>query len=306
MKKILLYITLGILGLTAFSACSDDESYPTPTPLDANSLSYEARPGAIKLKWNIPDNANYEYIRVTYTLPETGKQCLRLASVYSDTLLVDNLLKRYGDIVFNFQPCSKDGKGGETCSLTAQAEAATKTIKLEATNKKYDLNENKVWCDNPETSEGSFAALFDGITGDIGNFFHISWSSPTEFPHYIVVDLGEPSSAFRFMYYGRNQGNRDNPKDVDILVSNEFEDTEAYYANETGTTLIGSLSDLPSTQNASYESPSFTADQPFRYVWLKIKSSTSGSPWVSLAEMAFYKVKKSIYDPETGETTVLE
>ncbi len=306
MKKILLYTMFGMLGLATLSSCSDDDNYPTPTPLDPSSISYEAKPGAIKLKWSIPENANYEYIRVSYTLPESGKQCLRLASVYSNTLLVENLLKRYGEIVYTLQPCSKDGKGGEKCSITAQAGAATTTVKLEATTKKYDLDETKVWCDNPETSEGTFAALFDGVTSDQNNFFHISWSNSTDFPHYIVVDLGESASAFRFSYYGRNHGNKDNPKDIDILVSNEFEDIPAYYENETGTTLVGSVSDLPSEKNASYESPSFTASTPFRYAWLKIKSSTSGSPWIALGELTFYKVKKSIYDPETGETTVLE
>ena len=68
MKKILSYIIMGILGVTVFTACSDDESYPTPTALDASTLSYEAKAGAVKLKWKIPENANYKYIKVTYTL----------------------------------------------------------------------------------------------------------------------------------------------------------------------------------------------------------------------------------------------
>ena len=96
--------------------------------MDASTLSYEAKAGAVKLKWKIPENANYKYIKVTYTLPESGKECLRLASVYSDTILVDNLLKRYGDIVFTLQPCSADGNGGEICSITAQAAAASSLL----------------------------------------------------------------------------------------------------------------------------------------------------------------------------------
>ena len=56
---------MGILGVTVFTACSDDESYPTPTALDASTLSYEAKAGAVKLKWKIPENANYKYIKVT-------------------------------------------------------------------------------------------------------------------------------------------------------------------------------------------------------------------------------------------------
>ena len=82
MKKILSYIIMGILGVTVFTACSDDESYPTPTALDASTLSYEAKAGAVKLKWKIPENANYKYIKVTYTLPESGKECLRHKTMY--------------------------------------------------------------------------------------------------------------------------------------------------------------------------------------------------------------------------------
>lgn len=48
MKKILSYIIMGILGVTAFTACSGDESYPTPTALDASTLSYEAESRSCK------------------------------------------------------------------------------------------------------------------------------------------------------------------------------------------------------------------------------------------------------------------
>lgn len=47
MKKILSYIIMGILGVTVFTACSDDESYPTPTALDASTLSYEDRKSVV-------------------------------------------------------------------------------------------------------------------------------------------------------------------------------------------------------------------------------------------------------------------
>ncbi len=307
MKKNFLYILSGVLGLLLLIGCSDDEKFPPPTPLDANTIVSEAKPGSITLKWAIPEDANYKYIKITYTLPETGKECMRLASVYSDSLVVDNLLKRYGDIEFTLQPCSEDGKGGDTYKIVAQAGAAQKTIKLESTNKPFQMTgKDDAWSDHPETSEGSLPALFDGITDQGGNFFHLSWSQATPFPHYIVFDLKENASAFRFSYYGRNNANRDNPKEMDILVSNDFENTPEYYANETGTRLIASLSGLPDAKNAHYESANLTSETSFRYVWFKIKSATSGQNWVALGEMSVFRTKKSIYDPETGETTVLD
>ena len=80
MKKILLGLC-AILGLINMTGCSSDEKYPMPTTIDQNSLSAEAKAGAIKLKWTVPADSNYYYVKVTYTLPEDGKKCLRLASV---------------------------------------------------------------------------------------------------------------------------------------------------------------------------------------------------------------------------------
>jgi len=128
MKKILLGLCV-ILGLINMIGCSSDEKYPMPTSIDQNSLSAEAKAGAIKLKWTVPADSNYYYVKVTYTLPEDGKKCMRLASVNSDTMLVDNLLHRYGDINFTLQPCNRAGVSfaklqyhgtGTSCSETDQ------------------------------------------------------------------------------------------------------------------------------------------------------------------------------------------
>ena len=85
MKKILLGLCV-ILGLINMIGCSSDEKYPMPTSIDQNSLSAEAKAGAIKLKWTVPADSNYYYVKVTYTLPEDGKKCMRLASVNSDNI----------------------------------------------------------------------------------------------------------------------------------------------------------------------------------------------------------------------------
>jgi uncharacterized lipoprotein len=74
MKKILLGLCV-ILGLINMIGCSSDEKYPMPTSIDQNSLSAEAKAGAIKLKWTVPVDSNYYYVKVTYTLPEDGKKC---------------------------------------------------------------------------------------------------------------------------------------------------------------------------------------------------------------------------------------
>lgn len=301
MKKIIFLALIGICGLMSITSCSNDDKGTVPVSLDQASISYEALPGAVKLKWTIPAGANYKYIKVTYTIPDTQKKCMRLASVYSDTLMVNNLLKRYGNITFTLQTVSEDGGVGNTCTIDAQSLAATKTILFDKTAISVDANH--VWSDDPESSEGPIKNLVNGKTDD---YFHMSWSDSKPFPHYIVFDLGTQVSAISFNYTCRNNNNKDNPKEMDILVSDSFENTATYYTGETGTTKIASLSDLPNTKAASYDSAPIVSSKPFRFVWFKIKSATSGADWVALAEMGVNKVKMSVYDPETGKTTVTE
>ena len=177
MKKILLGLCV-ILGLINMIGCSSDEKYPMPTSIDQNSLSAEAKAGAIKLKWTVPADSNYYYVKVTYTLPEDGKKCMRLASVNSDTMLVDNLLHRYGDINFTLQPCNRAGEASQSCSIMAQALPALKQIKTD--RNPITLSAKQLYTDDQESSEGPIANLVDGRND---TYFHMSWSSPTPFPH---------------------------------------------------------------------------------------------------------------------------
>ena len=154
MKKILLGLCV-ILGLINMIGCSSDEKYPMPTSIDQNSLSAEAKAGAIKLKWTVPADSNYYYVKVTYTLPEDGKKCMRLASVNSDTMLVDNLLHRYGDINFTLQPCNRAGEASQSCSIMAQALPALKQIKTD--RNPITLSAKQLYTDDQESSEGPIA-----------------------------------------------------------------------------------------------------------------------------------------------------
>lgn len=304
MKNIIYVALIALCGMGILSGCSKDES-TVPVSLDQNSLSYEARPGAVKLMWNIPDKADYKYVKITYTLPGSTKEYMKMASVYTDTLLVNNLLQKYGDITFNLQTMSEDGGLGDVCSIKAQAQAATKTTIVEKLDASMTPDKDHLWTDDQESEEGPIANLVNGNTS-ANDYFHMSWSDPKPFPHYIVMDLGAMVNGLQFNYMCRNNNNKDNPKAIDVLVSDNFENNAAYYAAETGTTKIASFTNLPADKAASYSSSGIVSSKPFRYVWFKILSATSGSSWVALSEMSVYKVKVTTYDPETGETTVVE
>ena len=90
-------------------------------------------------------------------------------------------------------------------------------------------------------------------------------------------------------------------------MSKELSGGKPDYVNETGTTKVASLtSGLPTTAKAAYQSDKVQHNEPFRYVWFKILTSVSGNPYIALAELSLKQVTTTIYDPETGLTTVVE
>lgn len=302
MKKIILSIVC-LCAIGSFFSCSNDDNGPAPAPLAANAITYDKVPGAIIIRLNKPAEPTYKYIKVTYQVPGEDKPRLRLASAYADSIKIDNLLARYGEIEYSLQPVSETGATGEVTKITAQAGAALKTV-YETYKDPIEFDINRVWTDDPESSEGPLSALIDGKEN---TFFHMSWSAPKPFPHYIVFDLGQERTALQFRYVCRDNNNKDNPKEIDVLVSNTFENTSDYYTNETGTRKVATFASLPGDKKAVYESArTIKSDTPFRYVWFKIKSSTSNSNWVAMAEWQVFKVREKVFDPELNETTILE
>lgn len=296
MNKIYYYLIAGIFSWLSFTSCSDEENnYPAPTAIEQSSITSKSEPGKVTLYWDVPADSNYYYVQVKYMLPNIADECVRLASVYSDSITIDGLLKRYGDINFTLQPFNKDGKGGEICSIAAKAESAPKEIIITGKTEPIALTAEQLFTDDQETSEGPIANLIDG---DKSTYFHMSWSAPTAFPHYIVVDLKKDIYACTFSYICRNNANKDNPGTMDILVSNTFNGID-YDLSQT--VLLSSLSDLPKDKAASYTSGVIKSDQSFRYLWLKVKSSTSGSNWIALAELSVTEQLTTVYDPETEE-----
>lgn len=307
MKKQLLYLLLGVFGLSGFTACSEsDEDYPAPTSLVQETIKATPDEGKITLTWEIPANANYYYVKVQYTLPESGKLCTKLASVHNNTITIDNLLARFGNIDFTLQPFSKDGKGGEICKVTAKADNAPKTVVLNGKQEAVPLSLNQLAVNSLEVGDGALADLVDG---NKATYYHGSWSNPTPLPQYIVVDLKKEVYAFSFFYACRNNGNKSNPKDMEIWGSNTFPGTlggqsdTGFDTTEADATLLTTLSGLPDTQAAEYTSAPIKGTQSFRYVWFKITAITNGKNFIALSELTITNHKTSTYDPETGETT---
>lgn len=288
-----------ILGLMAtaiaalgLAACNEDEGL-TPVSLDGATLTADQAPGMVVLRWDIPDNADYRYIRVEYNHPEEGP-CMRTASIYSDSIAIDGLLQAYGDIQYTLTTVSEDGTPGTSpCQIAATAGRAERTV-IVTGSAAIDMSTVTGYTDNQESSEGPLANLFDGNTG---SYFHMSWSNPSAWPHYIVVDLGKEVEGVTYTYTCRNHGNCDNPGEIEAYGSNSFTDGN-YDETSYGAELLGTASDLSGAQFASGTSAQYIANEPFRYLWLKILSSTNGSNWVALSELTVTELFTDVDDPE--------
>ena len=292
MKKTIIKVLMAVALVGTVASCSDDDNTIPQVNIEESTVTIDnSQPGKVVFNWTKPENPDYYYIKVEYDDPVKGHRVLN-ASSYADQITIDGLYAKYGELTYSFTAVSKDG--GEKALFTKTAKAGY----VPAVIKDYevgpiDLTAAQLWTDNQESSEGPIANLVDGNNG---TYFHMSWSSPTPWPHYIRVDLGKKVKGVSFWYKGRNNANNDNPKRMTIFASNNAGDTPtAANAWEIGN--LGS-DVLPSGTAPEFISEGLFSEEGFQYLWLQINEAYSGKNWIALAELSVKEMTRSIYDPE--------
>lgn len=304
MKKIFLYACASAWVCFTYIGCQKDDLGPLPVNIDASSLATESREGAVKISWKIPEAANYEYIRVTYQHPGTGKEHRRLASVYADHIVIDNLLKRYGPIAFKLVPVTAQGREGEVCTVTAEALALPKITKIVSQSKKQMIvNPTQIWASNPQNDhEGLVASLVDN---DYNTILHFSWSNPKPFPHYIVMKMPDPARTLSFFLKNRtNADNNNRPKSMNLWVSATFDGT-TFRPADFAAHKVAEFRGMPEGSGTEVVSPEYILPSQTQYVWFEVLEPHGNQQWFSVAEIKLYQYEIEIFDPETGETTRL-
>jgi F5/8 type C domain. len=301
MKKSIL--TLGILSLLSagFQSCKDEVSYPVPESLSSESIKATPGAGKVTISWNdIKNTENIYYVQCTYSITDGDKTTdyKKLASKYSTSMEIDNLLKRYGTIDFTLQTYNRDYVAGEIFSISAQSEAAEKTVVLNGKSRDIELKGSDLYTDDQEETEGPIADLLDGKTG---TYFHASWTAPFDMPHYIVVDLGKEIYGVSFNYTTRNHSGAGNhPKEMNVYVSKTF-DGATYDPSKAE--LLDNLTGLPNGPAASKQSANYMCNDSFRYLWLEVLSTHGNTQYFAMSELSVKELFTSVYDPETGITT---
>ena len=292
MKKTIIKVLMAVALVGTAASCSDDDKTTPRVNIDESTVTVDSKqPGKVVFHWTTPENADFYYIKVAYDDPVKGHRVLN-ASTYADSIMIDGLYAKYGDLTYTFTAVSRDGGEKALFTKTATAgyvPAVIKDFEVGA----IDLTAAQLWTDDQESSEGPIANLVDGNNA---TYFHMSWSAPSPWPHYIRVDLGKKVKGVSFWYKGRNNANNDNPKRMTIFASNNAGDTPTA-ANAWEIGKLGS-DVLPSGTAPEFTSPGFFSDEEFQYLWLQINEAYSGSEWIAMAELSIKEMTRSKYDPE--------
>lgn len=290
--KAIKYIYVALVGMATLASCDSkitDFEYQgflgQPKTIEASAVTSEALPGAIRLNWTVPSDTAYSYMKISYVNPATNETVSKVVSKYTNTLLIENTLKKYGDYTFTFQAFNEKNEAGSLVQVKAQSGLLPATITY-IKNDKINVTADMLSTDNQEPTEGPIKNLVDN---NYNTFFHTRWSSPQKpLPQYIQVDFKEAHQVFMFWYRNRN-GSQVGPENLDIQVSNDGETWES----------VGEiLSGLPSGSGAEYTSNGFDAGKTFTHLRLVVTKTFGDKKYFNLAELAIYDATKQIYDPE--------
>lgn len=290
MKRLFIYSACALLVAFTSSCTENFESFETPenaktgTPSSISAITSEALPGQIMLKWDVPADSNLHLVQISYLDHLTDQKVTKIASIYTDSMLIDNTRAKFGDYEFSFQSFSADNISGTVQTLKAKSGKAIATTVYTAT--KIVLTADQLSTNNQEPSEGPIANIIDGNTG---SFFHTRWSSPQiPMPQYIQVDLKTPIENFQFYYQNRN-GSQVGAEILEVQVS--VDGTE-------WTTLSTIEAGLPSASKGEYTSEVFQAGFPFKHFRYNVVKTYGSKNYFNMAEFALFDVDVQVFDPE--------
>ena len=279
-------------ALVTFSSCTVDyvpfELQPDylEQPVSISNITSEALPGQIKLKWEVPAETAYRFVKVSYYDPLQDKEVSKLASVWTDTMMIDNTRKKFGEYEFRFQTFNDKGEGSGIQSFKAVSDAAPKVEKVTSVTK-LSLKAEQLSL-NADPIEGKIADLVDG---SLSTYINTPWQGAdmAKAPFYLQVALEQPLQNFK-VGYSMPSSKATGPKKVKLEVSSD---------GEQWTEMAVFSSGLVTGKGQSWLSDIIRAEVPFTHVRWTVELSTSGGKYAwNMSELNLYEVQLEIYDPE--------
>lgn len=285
MKKLIFYLCLCV-GLCI--SCSEDNSIDYT--FQVVNLKAEAREGAIKLDWELPQDSNLLYVRIDYYNIRQKKDYVVNKSVFADSLVVDGLLARDGAYTFRLTAVNANG---QESALSAEVSCTCLPIQPVITTSQKEVDADMVHYETnaQEPSEGPLDDLFDGNND---TFFHTPWSTePVGWPQWVEIEVSQPVNGVTFYTINRGNGSG-RPGYVEILASNDRETWTKLYE-------FSGTDDIPETNQGRYDSPLiYDLETHYKYFRYNATEGNGGNSYWNMAEMAwtFYEVTQTVYDPE--------
>lgn len=277
-----------IAGVLLLSSC--DSSEDSIAPAEIVNLTAEGKPGSIELNWDYSgDSLSVRYVEVRYTNPANNKETVKVASSYSDSLVIENTRKKYGEYSFALTPYSTTFDKGKTVTVSAVSERAP--VQESYVSTELPITENDIVIDGIRDSAPE--NIFDG---DINTFVNFDYSSASAgIARCYEIHLPSSEEYVKFMYITRNHPVAKFPAEIELSVkANESDDW----------TVVGHLEkdadDLPTSPAQTFVSKEYKAPFAFSYFRFRVLKVHTGSSVLnfSLAEFRVYHVVYSYYDPE--------
>lgn len=284
MKKLIFYLCLCI-GLCV--SCSEDDSIDYT--FQVANLTAEAREGAIKLNWELPQDSNLLYVRIDYYNIRQKKDYVVNKSVFADSLVIDGLLARDGAYTFRLTAVNANG---QESTLSAEVSCTCLPVQPVVTTSQKEVDADMVHYETnaQEPSEGPLDDLFDG---DTGTFFHTPWTFNAPWPQWVEIEVSQPVNGATFYTINRGNGSG-RPGYIEILASNDREAWTKLYE-------FSGTDDIPETNQGRYDSPLiYDLETHYKYFRYNATEGNGGNSYWNMAEMAwtFYEVTQTVYDPE--------
>ena len=173
MKSFSKYIMCIGLFAICLTGCNKNEDKIIPS--DLKDLEISTGPGTITLHWTVPsDPASIDHIKVEYYDPLLKRDAMKVASVYSDRMVIDNTRKKYGTYTFQINTVSPTGHTGSVREMSIVSEPAPSATHFGKTHE-IPLTPDQLYTEMQEPSEGPIANLVQNLD-NAGNFFHSRWS----------------------------------------------------------------------------------------------------------------------------------
>lgn len=285
MKKLIFYLCLCI-GLCV--SCSEDTS--VDYTFQVVNLTAEAREGAIKLNWELPQDSNLLYVRIDYYNIRQKKDYVVNKSVFADSLVVDGLLARDGAYTFRLTAVNANG---QESALSAEVSCTCLPVQPVITTSQKEVDADMVHYETnaQEPTGWPLDNLFDG---DYGTFFHTPWTIEIGWPQWVEIEVSQPINGITFYTINRDDNGSGIPGFVEILASNNRETWTKLYE-------FSGTDDIPNIKNGRYDSPLiYDLETHYKYFRYNVTEGNGGNSYWNMAEMAwtFYEVTQTVYDPE--------